>query len=70
MNSRFDYGKIAPGVYDAMDALDRYVQTCAVEKALIMLVQFRVSLLHRRPRARHGAGPSRVCAVQSLRPRE
>ena len=46
MNSRLNYGKIAPGVYEAMDALDRYVQTCAVEKSLIMLVQFRVSQIN------------------------
>jgi AhpD family alkylhydroperoxidase len=46
MNSRLDYGKIAPGVYEAMEALDRYVQTCAVEKSLIMLVQFRVSQIN------------------------
>ena len=29
MNSRLNYGNIAPGVYEAMDALDR-VQTCAL----------------------------------------
>jgi AhpD family alkylhydroperoxidase len=29
-----------------MDALDRYVQTCAVEKSLIMLVQFRASQIN------------------------
>ena len=46
MNSRLNYGKIAPGVYEAMDALDRYVQTCAVEKSLIMLVQLRVSQIN------------------------
>ena len=43
MNSRLNYGKIAPGVYEAMDALDCYVQTCAVEKSLVLLVQLRVS---------------------------
>ena len=46
MNSRLNYGKIAPGVYEAMDALDRYVQTCAIEKPLVMLVQLRVSQIN------------------------
>jgi AhpD family alkylhydroperoxidase len=46
MNARLNYGKIAPGVYEAMDGLDRYVQTCAVEKSLIMLVQLRASQIN------------------------
>ena len=46
MNSRLNYGKIAPGVYEAMDALDSYVQTCAIETSLIMLVQLRVSQIN------------------------
>jgi hypothetical protein len=33
MNSRLNYGKIAPGVYEAVVALDRYVQTCAMRPA-------------------------------------
>ena len=43
MMQRLNYGKVAPGVYDAMDALDRYLQQCDVEKSLIMLVQLRAS---------------------------
>jgi AhpD family alkylhydroperoxidase len=46
MQTRFNYGKAAPGVYDAMDALDRYVQQCGVEKSLIMLVQLRASQIN------------------------
>ena len=46
MKVRLNYGKVAPGVYDAMDALDRYLQDCDVERALIMLVQLRVSQIN------------------------
>jgi len=46
MRPRINYGKVAPGVYDAMDALDRYVQQCGVEKVLITLVQLRASQIN------------------------
>ena len=46
MNTRLNYGKIAPGAYEAMDALDRYLQTCDVERSLIMLVQLRASQIN------------------------
>jgi AhpD family alkylhydroperoxidase len=43
---RLDYGKVAPGVYDAMDALDRYLGTCGLEDALLHLVRLRASQLN------------------------
>jgi AhpD family alkylhydroperoxidase len=46
MKVRLNYGRVAPGVYEAMDALDRYVQQCGVEKSLIMLVQLRASQIN------------------------
>ena len=46
MNSRINYGKVAPGTYEAMDALDQYLQAAAVEKALLMLVQLRASQIN------------------------
>ena len=46
MKSRLNYGKVAPGTYEAMDALDRYLQDCSLEKALLMLVQLRASQLN------------------------
>ncbi len=46
MNARLNYGKAAPGIYGAMDALDRYLQTCGLEQALIGLVQLRVSQIN------------------------
>ena len=46
MNVRLNYGKVAPGIYDAMDALDRYLQGCGLEKALLLLVQLRASQIN------------------------
>src|SRR5215510_10496326 len=46
MKQRLNYGKVAPGIYEAMDALDGYLQQCDVEKALIMLVQLRASQIN------------------------
>ena len=43
MKARLNYGKTAPGVYDAMDALDRYLQDCKLERKLLFLVQLRAS---------------------------
>lgn len=43
MNPRFNYAKAAPGVYDAMDALDRYVGACGLEESLLNLVRLRAS---------------------------
>ncbi len=46
MKPRINYGEVAPGAYAAMDALDRYLATCDLEKALLMLVQLRASQLN------------------------
>jgi AhpD family alkylhydroperoxidase len=46
MKTRLNYGTVAPGIYEAMDALDRHLQTCGLEKALIMLVQLRASQIN------------------------
>lgn len=46
MKPRLNYGKVAPGAYDAMDGLDRYLGDCSLEKALIVLVQLRASQIN------------------------
>jgi len=46
MNTRLNYGVAAPGVYTAMDALDRYLQTCGLEPTLILLAQLRASQIN------------------------
>ena len=45
MEQRIDYGTHAPGVYKAMDALDRYLAG-AVPRRLLLLVQLRTSQLN------------------------
>jgi AhpD family alkylhydroperoxidase len=47
MRSELNYGKHAPGIYDAMDALDRYLATdSAIEEPLLHLVRLRASQLN------------------------
>src|SRR6202051_518323 len=43
MKVRLNYGKVAAGVYDAMDALDQYVNACGLEDSLLHLVRLRAS---------------------------
>jgi AhpD family alkylhydroperoxidase len=46
MKVRLNYSHTAPGVYDAMDALDRYIQTCGLERKLVLLIQLRASQIN------------------------
>jgi AhpD family alkylhydroperoxidase len=46
MRPRFNYAKAAPGVYDAMDALDQYLGRSVVEQSLLHLVRLRASQLN------------------------
>jgi len=46
MKSRLNYAKAAPGVYEAMDSLDRYLQDCSLEKSLLFLIQLRASQIN------------------------
>jgi AhpD family alkylhydroperoxidase len=46
MQSRFNYAKVAPGVYDAMDALERYLHASSVEEPLIHLIKLRASQIN------------------------
>jgi AhpD family alkylhydroperoxidase len=43
MQARLNYGKTAPGVYDAMEGLEKYLAQCGLEKPLLYLVQLRAS---------------------------
>jgi AhpD family alkylhydroperoxidase len=38
--------KYSTGLYDAMDALDRYLQDCGLERSLLLLIQLRVSQIN------------------------
>jgi AhpD family alkylhydroperoxidase len=46
MKPRFSYAKAAPGVFDAMDALDQYLSACGLERRLVTLIQLRASQIN------------------------
>ncbi len=46
MHSRFNYMKVAPGAYDAMLGLEKYLKTCGLEAQLIHLVKLRASQIN------------------------
>ena len=46
MNARIRYGKVASGIYDAMDALDQYLGQCGLEESLLHLVRLRASQIN------------------------
>jgi AhpD family alkylhydroperoxidase len=46
MNVRLNYGRVAQGVYRAMDALDTYLATCGLEESLVHLVSLRASQIN------------------------
>ena len=46
MKPRIDYARSAPGVYDSMDALDRYLAGCAIDERLLHLVRLRASQIN------------------------
>jgi AhpD family alkylhydroperoxidase len=47
MRAELNYGKHAPGIYDAMEALDQYLATdSAIEEPLLHLVRLRASQLN------------------------
>ncbi|OLC39682.1 MAG: carboxymuconolactone decarboxylase [Candidatus Rokubacteria bacterium 13_1_40CM_4_69_5] len=46
MKARLNYAKAAPGVYDAMDALDQYLSSCGLEESLLQMVRLRASQIN------------------------
>jgi AhpD family alkylhydroperoxidase len=46
MKARLNYARVAPGLYDAMDALDQYLSRCALEESLLHLVRLRASQIN------------------------
>lgn len=46
MKVRLNYAKAAPGIYEAMDALDRYLQGCGLEESLLQFVRLRASQIN------------------------
>jgi AhpD family alkylhydroperoxidase len=43
MRSQLNYAKLAPGVYDALDALDRYLNESGLDETMLHLVRLRAS---------------------------
>src|SRR5512146_1961687 len=43
METRFKYVQAAPGAYQAMAGLERYLRECGLEEALLHLVKLRAS---------------------------
>jgi AhpD family alkylhydroperoxidase len=46
MKARLNYAKAAPGLYEAMDSLEKYLHAGALEKPLLWLVQLRASQIN------------------------
>jgi len=46
MKPRIGYARVAPGVYDAMDAIDQYLAACGLEESLLHLVRLRASQIN------------------------
>jgi AhpD family alkylhydroperoxidase len=46
MTARFDTPRVAPGAYQAMLALEKYLHTCSLEQPLIHLVKLRASQIN------------------------
>lgn len=46
MKPRFSYARSAPGVFDAMESLDNYLDACGLESKLLLLVKMRASQIN------------------------
>jgi AhpD family alkylhydroperoxidase len=46
LQPRIQYTKIAPGLYEAMRGLERYLHTCGLEESLIHFVKLRASQIN------------------------
>lgn len=46
MNARLNYGKAAPGVYEAMETLAGYIEKAELDPAILHLVQLRASQIN------------------------
>src|SRR5271170_229255 len=46
MKARLNYGVVAPGIFDAMEGLERCEAGCSLEESLLHLVRLRASQLN------------------------
>jgi AhpD family alkylhydroperoxidase len=47
MRAQLNYGKVAPGIYQALDALDQYLNESGLDETILHLVRLRASQLNR-----------------------
>jgi len=76
MKPRFSYARVAPGAYEAMDALEGYLQNCGLEKNLLFLIQLRASQIngcaycldmHWKDLRAAGESEQRLCSLDAWR---
>src|ERR1700733_3278010 len=46
MQARLNYGQTAPGVYDAMEGLEKYLGQCGMEESMLHLIRLRASQIN------------------------
>ncbi len=46
MKARFDYSAVAPGAYQAMRGLEKYLHDCGLEESLMHLIKLRASQIN------------------------
>jgi AhpD family alkylhydroperoxidase len=46
MKARWNYAKVTPGLYEAMDSVDAYLASSALERTLCDLVRLRISQIN------------------------
>jgi AhpD family alkylhydroperoxidase len=46
MEARLNYAKAAPGIFDAMEGLEKYLEQSGLEKPLLFLIQLRASQIN------------------------
>jgi AhpD family alkylhydroperoxidase len=46
MEARFNFARTAPGVYEAMEGLEKYLEQCGLEKRFMYLIQLRASQIN------------------------
>lgn len=63
MKPRLHYAKAAPGVYEAMDALDQYLQGCGLEESLLHLARLRASQINGYEGVRPHFSEKELCAL-------
>src|SRR5512137_2156131 len=76
LKTRLNYGKIAAGVYDAMDALDQYLGKCGLKESLLHLIRLRASQIngcaycldmHWKDLRAAGENEQRLCSLDAWR---